>query len=137
MSGISGFLFSIVVAFIFEKFSDNYVANSAITVISGYLIYKIVFAILFHISNKQNYIKKVTGKINLPKFKRILFQMLFASTIFDIINNFTRFILLVQFLRLNYSVLEATVLSSLIASLLAYFTINMLVRYVRFFKSKR
>ena len=137
ISGILGFLVSLVVAHFSDEYSTNFVLNSALTVISGFLTYKIIFAILFHIDNKQKYTKKLSGKIHFQKFKKILIKMLFASSVFDIVNNIARFILMIQLLELEYSPIESTTISSIIASGLSYVVINIIVRYIHVFGSKK
>jgi hypothetical protein len=137
ISGILGFLVSLVVAHVSAEYSTNFVLNSALTVISGFLTYKIIFAILFHIDNKQRYTKKLSGKIHFQKFKKILIKMLFASSVFDIVNNITRFILMIQLLELEFSPIESTTISSIIASGLSYVVINIIVRYIHVFGSKK
>ena len=137
ISGILGFLVSLVIAHFSAEYSTNFVLNSALTVISGFLTYKIIFAILFHIDNKQRYTKKLSGKINFQKFKKILIKMLFASSVFDIVNNITRFILMIQLLELEFSPIESTTISSIIASGLSYVVINIIVRYIHVFGSKK
>ena len=137
ISGISGFVLSLVVSHISAEYSIDFVLNSALTVIAGYLTYKVIFAILFHLDNKQRYTKKLTGRLNIQKFKQILIKMLFASSIFDIVNNITRFILMVQLLELEYSAIESTTFSSIIASVLSYTVINIIVRYMHVFGSKK
>ena len=137
ISGILGFLLSLVIAHISAEYSVSFVLNSALTVVTGYLTYKIIFAILFHLDNKQKYTKKLTGKLNLQKFKQILIKMLFASSVFDIVNNITRFILIVQFLKWEYSALEATTIASIIASILSYAIINIIIKYIHVFGSKK
>ena len=137
ISGISGFVLSLVVSHISAEYSVDFVLNSALTVIAGYLTYKVIFAILFHRDNKQRYTEISTGKINFQKFKKILIKMLFASSIFDIVNNITCFILMVQLLELEYSPVESTTISSLIASALSYAVINIIVRYIHVFDSKK
>jgi hypothetical protein len=137
ISGISGFVLSLVVSHISAEYSIDFVLNSALTVIVGYLTYKVIFAILFHLDNKQRYTKKLTGRLNIQKFKQILIKMLFASSIFDIVNNITRFILMVQLLKLEYSAIESTTISSIIASVLSYTVINIIVRYMHVFGSKK
>ena len=132
-----GFLVSLVVAHVSAEYFTNFVLNSALTVISGFLTYKIIFAILFHIDNKQRYTKKLSGKIHFQKFKKILIKMLFASSVFDIVNNITRFILMIQLLELEYSPIESTTISSIIASGLSYVVINIIVRYIHVFGSKK
>ena len=137
ISGIIGFLVSIVVAHISAEYSVDFVLNSALTVIAGYLTYKTVFAILFHIDNKQKYTRRLTGKLNFQKFKQILIKMLFASSVFDIVNNITRFILMIQLLKWEYTAVEATTISSIVASVLSYVIINIIMRYIHVFGSKK
>ncbi len=86
ISGSVGFLSSIIIAHFVAEYSINYVLNSAMTVVTGFLTYKVIFAILFHIDNKRKYTKRLTGKINFIELKRILIKMIFASAIFDTVN---------------------------------------------------
>ena len=137
ISGILGFLVSLVVAQISAEYSVDIVLNSALTVITGYLTYKAIFAVLFHIDNKQRYTERLTGKLNFQKLKQILFKMLFASSVFDIVNNMTSFILMVQLLELEYSPVESTTISSIIASILSYAVINFIIRYIHVFGSEK
>ena len=137
ISGVVGFLTSIIIAQFSVQFSFSYVLNSALTVITGYLAYKIIFAFLFHRDNKQKYTKRFSGKINFHVFRQILIKMLFASTVFDTVNNLTRFFLMIQLLKLDYSAIEAAAISSLIASLLSYGIINLIVKYIHLFSQKK
>lgn len=137
ISGILGFLLSLVVAHYSAQFSVDFVLNSALTVTSGYLTYKTVFTILFHLDNKQSYTKRLTGKLNFQELKQILIKMLFASSVFDIVNNIARFILIIQLLKLGYSAVESATISSIIASILSYAVINIIVGYIHVFGSKK
>jgi len=137
ISGISGFLLSLVVAYFSAEYSVDFVLNSALTVITGYLTYKTIFAILFHLDNKRRYTKRLTGELNFQKLKQILIKMLFASSVFDFVNNITRFILIIQLLKLGYSALESATISSIIASILSYAIINIIIRYIHVFGSKK
>jgi hypothetical protein len=137
ISGSAGFLSSIIIAHFVAEFSISHVLNSAITVITGFLTYKVIFAILFHIDNKRDYTKRLTGKINFIALRKILIKMIFASTIFDTVNNITRFLLIIQLLKLEYSAIEAATLSSLIASVLSYAIINLIVKYIHIFTKKK
>ena len=137
VSGIAGFLVSIVVSHISAEYSVDFVLNSALTVIAGYLTYKTVFAILFHLDNKQKYTRRLTGKLNFQKLKQILIKMLFASSVFDMVNNITRFFLMIQLLNWEYTAVEATTISSIVASVLSYVIINIIMRYIHVFGSKK
>jgi len=136
ISGISGFVLSLVVSHISAEYSIDFVLNSALTVIAGYLTYKVIFAILFHLDNKQKYTKIYSGKINFHALRKILIKMIFASSVFDIVNNLTRFFLIIQLLKLDYSAVEAATISSLIASLLSYGIINLIAKYIHLFSQK-
>ena len=136
ISGTMGFLSSIIIAHVSAQYSHNYVVNSALTVIAGFLTYKIVFAILFHLDNKQKYTKRYNGKINFHALRKILIKMIFASSVFDTVNNLTRFFLILQLLEMDYSAVEAATISSLIASLLSYGIINLIAKYIHLFSQK-
>ena len=137
ISGSAGFVSSIIMAHFVAEFSTSHVLNSAMTVITGFLAYKVIFAILFHIDNKQNYTKRLTGKINFIALRRIFIKMILASTIFNTVNNVARFLLIIQLLKLEYSAIEAAMISSLVASVLSYSTINLIVKYIHLFNQKR
>jgi len=137
ISGSVGFLSSIIIAHYVAEYSINYVLNSAMTVVTGFLTYKVIFAILFHIDNKRKYTKRLTGKINFIALKRILIKMIFASAIFDTVNNVARFFLIIQLLNLEYSAIEAATISSLVASVLSYAIINVIVKYIHLFTKKK
>jgi hypothetical protein len=62
ISGVSSFLLSLVVAHFSAEFSIDFILNSALTVITGFVIYKMIFAILFHIDNKRSYTRRLSGK---------------------------------------------------------------------------
>ena len=136
ISGTIGFLSSIIIAHVSAQYSHNYVVNSALTVIAGFLTYKIVFAILFHLDNKQKYTKIYSGKINFHALRKILIKMIFASSVFDTVNNLTRFFLILQLLEMDYSAVEAATISSLIASVLSYGIINLIAKYIHLFSQK-
>lgn len=136
ISGVFGLIISIFVAHFSAIYSNNYVLNSALTVISGFISYKIVFSILFHIDNKRKYTKRLTGKINFHMLKQVIIKMIFASLTFDFINNTTRFFVIIELLQLNYSAVEAAIISSILASLLSYLGINIIVKYLHVFGSK-
>jgi len=87
ISGIVGFIVSIIVAYYSAKYSTDDFVNSALTVIIGFVSSKFVFAILFHLDNKKKYTKRFSGKLNFNILKQVVTKMLFADSVFDIINN--------------------------------------------------
>jgi ABC-type uncharacterized transport system permease subunit len=137
LSGTVGFIVSLVVAYVSTKYSTDNFANSALTVIAGFVFSKVVFVILFHLDNRKKYTKRFTGKLNLPVLKQIVTKMIFADSIFDIISNVTRFFILLELLRIEYPPIQATTIASLIASSFAYLAINLIVRRIHVFSSKK
>ena len=107
ISGTVGFIVSLVVAYVSSKYSTDNFANSALTVIAGFVFSKVIFAILFHLDNRKKYTKRFSGKLNFPVLKQIVTKMVFADSIFDIINNVTRFFVLLELLRIEYPPVQA------------------------------
>ena len=107
LSGTVGFIVSLGVAYVSAKYSTDYFANSAFTVIAGFISSKLVFIILFHLDNRKKYTKKFTGKLNFPVLKQIVKKMLVADSIFEIISNVTRFFILLQLLKIDYPPVQA------------------------------
>jgi hypothetical protein len=126
-----------VVAYVTTRYSTDDFANSAVTVITGFIFSKITFVILFHLDNKKKYTKRFTGKLNLPVLKEIVKKMIFADSIFDIVNNVTRFFVLLELLKMEYQPVQAATIASIIASSLSYLAINLIVRRIHVFSSKR
>jgi ABC-type uncharacterized transport system permease subunit len=137
LSGTVGFIVSLVVAYVSTKYSTDNFANSALTVITGFLFSKVVFVILFHLDNRKKYTKRFTGKLNLPVLKQIVTKMIFADAIFDIISNVTRFFILLELLRIEYPAVQAATIASIIASSFSYLAINLVVRRLHVFGSKK
>jgi len=137
LSGTAGFIVSLVVAYVTTKYSTDNFANSALTVIAGFVFSKVIFAILFHIDNRKKYTKRFSGKLNFPILKQIVTKMVFADSIFDIINNVTRFFILLELLKVEYPPVQAATIASLIASSLAYLAINLVVKRIHVFGSKK
>ena len=96
-----------------------------------------VFVVLFHLDNKKKYTKKITGKLNLRILKQVVMKMLLADSVFDIINNVTRFFLLLELLKIKYQPIQAALIASIIASALSYLAINLIVRRIHVFGTRK
>ena len=136
-SGFLGLLFSVVVSHLMSTFPIDPIFNSALTVTSGFIVYKTIFAILFHIDYKPKLKKRHSTTYNLRILRHLWIRIIIVSSIFDTINNTTRFVLMTQMLSLDYSAIQSTVSSSVIASLISYTTINFMVKYFHSFALKR
>ncbi|HSA72948.1 MAG TPA: hypothetical protein VLD84_03240, partial [Nitrososphaeraceae archaeon] len=116
LSGSVGFIVSLIVAYMSTKYSNDDFTTSTFTVISGFISSKLIFVIVFHLDNKKKYTKKLTGKLNFDILKQIVTKMIFADAIFDIINNVSRFFILLELLRIEYQPVQAATIASIIAS---------------------
>jgi ABC-type uncharacterized transport system permease subunit len=137
LSGFVGFIVSLVVAYVSTQYSNDDFANSALTVIIGFIFSKVTFVILFHLDNKKKYTRRFSGKLNLPLLKQIVKKMIFADSIFDIINNISRFLILLELLRIDYPPVQAAIIASIIASSFSYLAINLIVRRLHVFSKKK
>ena len=90
IAGIIGFLVSAIVAEIYAIYSPSDILTSIVTVLIGFIIYKISFIVLFHIDNKRKYTNRFNSNINFNCLKQIIRKMIFALSRFDIINNILR-----------------------------------------------
>jgi hypothetical protein len=133
IAGMFGFLVSAVIAEIYAIYSPSDVLTSTITVLVGFLIYKISFIVLFHIDNKRKYTNRFTSRINFNRLKQIIKKMIFAWSIFDIVNNLSRWIILYELLIMEFRPFEAAILSSIAASSLSYLSINIILRRIKLF----
>src|SRR4029078_1480504 len=137
ISGIVGFIVSIIVAYYSAEYSTNDFVNSALTVIIGFVSSKFVFAILFHLDNKKKYTKRFSGKLDLHMLEQVVTKMLFADSVFDLVNNVSRFLILLKLLKINYQPVQAAIIASLIASAGSYLAINLIVRRIHVFGRKK
>ena len=133
IAGIFGFLVSAAIAEIYAIYSPSDVLTSTITVLVGFIIYKISFIVLFHIDNKRKYTNRFTSRINFNRLKQIIKKMIFAWSIFDIVNNLSRWIILYELLLIEFRPFEAAILSSIAASSLSYLSINIISKRIKIF----
>ena len=133
IAGIIGFLVSAVIAELYATYSPSTVLTSTITVLVGFIIYKISFIVLFHIDNKRKYTNRFNSQINFNILKQIIRKMIFAWSIFDIINNVSRWIILYELLLIGLRPFEAAILSSIAASSISYLSINIILRRFKIF----
>ena len=133
IAGIFGFLVSAAIAEIYAVYSPSNVLTSTITVLVGFIIYKISFIVLFHIDNKRKYTNRFTSRINFNRLKQIIKKMIFAWSIFDIVNNLSRWIILYELLLTGFRPFEAAILSSIAASSLSYLSINIISKRIKIF----
>ena len=129
IAGIFGFIASAVIAELYALYSPSDVLTSTITVLVGFIIYKISFVVLFHIDNKRKYTNRLTSEINFNILKQIIKKMIFAWSIFDIVNNLVRGIILFELLSIELKTFEAAILTSITD--LFILSINLISQYMK------
>ena len=137
LSGSVGFIVSLIVAYVCTKYTIDEFATSALTVIAGFISSKVIFVILFHLDNKKKYTIKLTGKLNIGILKQIVTKMIFADSVFDVINNVSRFFILLELLGIEYKPVQAAIIASIIASCFSYLAINLIVRRIHVFRFRK
>jgi hypothetical protein len=137
IAGIFGFIASAVIAELYALYSTSDVLTSTVTVLVGFIIYKTAFVVLFHIDNKQKYTNRLTSEINFTILKQIIKKMIFAWSIFDIVNNLVRGIILFELLLIDLKPFEAAIISSITASSLSYLSINLISQHIKIFSSSK
>ena len=133
IAGIFGFIVSAAIPEIYAIYSPSDVLTSTITVLVGFIVYKISFIVLFHIDNKRKYTNRFTSRINFNRLKQIIKKMIFAWSIFDIVNNLSRWIILYELLIMGFRPFEAAILSSIAASSISYLSINIILKRIKIF----
>jgi hypothetical protein len=135
LSGIVGFFVSAIAAEGYYRHTQNDLILTVATVLTGFAVSNVVFAILFHIDSKYLYCDRSTGEINFQVLKQILKKLVAAGTVFEIVNNSSRFIILYLFLTIDLDPLNASMLSSVVASGLSYLSINLVLRRYGLFQA--
>ncbi len=135
ISGAAGFFISAIAAKVYSTYSQDDLVNSLATVLTGFAVSSVVFAILFHMDNKYMYIDKSTGKKDFKNLKQVLKKLIAAGSVFEIVNNSSRFIILYQLFTMDVDPFDASVVSSLTASGLSYLSINLMLRRAGIFQT--
>jgi hypothetical protein len=95
-----------------------------------------VFAILFQRSYHKLYTNSSTGKIEWNVLKQLIKKMIFATFIFDLIDNGTKFIFIFEFLHMGFLPFQTVIISTIISSTLSYLSINIAVKYMHVFRKE-
>lgn len=112
ISGVVGFFVSALAAELYAKYNSNDLATSFVTVLMGYVASGLVFTLIFHSDNKHKYIDTLTGKINIRILKQILKKIVAATSIFDLVNNISRFVIIYALLEFSMQPFDASMISS-------------------------
>lgn len=136
ISGAAGFFISAIAAEVYSTYTQDALVNSVATVFTGFVVSSAVFAVLFHMDNKYMYVDRFTGKTDFKNLKQVLKKLTTAGSVFEIVNNLSRLIILYQFFTMDVDPFNASMLSSLAASGLSYLSLNLMLRRSGLFQTK-
>ncbi len=136
ISGAAGFFISAIAAEVYSTYTQDALVNSVATVFTGFVVSSAVFAVLFHRDNKYMYVDRFTGKTDFKNLKQVLKKLSTAGSVFEMVNNLSRLIILYQFFTMDVDPLNASMLSSLAASGLSYLSLNLMLRRSGLFQTK-
>ena len=137
VSGTVGFFVSIIVTQIIVELNINGAFDiSLITILIGYCVSKPLFIFLFHRDNKKKYRHPMAGTTTDSMIlNRIIKHLIIAYLVFDVVYIVSRFLIMYTLLlEVGTWALEASIISSLCASLLSYLLTNITIKVGRMFK---
>jgi hypothetical protein len=134
ISGIAGFIASAVTAELYSSYTENDLLSSLATVLTGIAISNLSFVILFHIENRSMYVDSSNGKINYKILRQIFKKLGVAWSIFEMVNNVSRFIILYHLFSMDLDPSDASMLSSLVVSGISFLSINLVLKRFRIFQ---
>ena len=136
VSGTVGFFVSIIVTQIIVELDVSGAFDiSVITILIGYCISKPLFIFLFHRDSKRKHGHPVAPTTDSRILNQIIKHLIIAYLVFDIVYIVSRFLIMYGLLLDTATgALEASIISSLCASLLSYLSTNITIKLGRMFK---
>ena len=135
VSGTVGFFVSIIATQIIVELDVSGAFDiSIITILIGYCISKPLFIFLFHRDSKRKHGHSVAPTTD-SRLNQIIKHLIIAYLVFDIVYIVSRFLIMYGLLLDTATgALEASIISSLCASLLSYLSTNITIKLGRMFK---
>ena len=135
ISGILAFFVGGLFTQFYAKYDSNDLSNSIATLTIEYGIYIPVFALLFYIDNKGNYIDALTGAKKYSRIKSDIKKLLTAFLVSEIIYSLVKFFIHFELLQRSIEPYQASMIAALVAWTVFLVIINVGVKAVRLFRS--
>ncbi len=132
-AGSGGFLASSYISDLHLSYYGDKLSNSMLAVAMEYAVYIPLFAVLFYIDNRHRYIGS-DGKRNGRAIKDDVKKLLASFSVAEVVFALTRFLSQYQLLNVGMQAYQASMMSSVIAWIVFFISINMMVRVVRLFR---
>lgn len=135
ISGILAFFAAGLFTQLYANYDSNDLSNSIATLTIEYGIYIPVFALLFYIDNKGNYIDALTGAKKYSRIKSDIKKLLTAFLVSEIIYSLVKFFIHFELLQRSIEPYQASMIAALVAWIVFLVIINVGVKAVRLFRS--
>jgi hypothetical protein len=137
VAGICAFFSAaFVTQFYYTQYNESHIANSVVALISEYSVYFPIFGLLFYRDNRYRYINSLTGKKDFKTIKTDIKKLLTALSVSEVAYSLSKIYVTYQFLQLGVIPYQASMLGSLVASIVSIVLINLLVtRVVKLFRN--
>lgn len=119
----------------YTNYNKSHLYNSILALLVEYSIYIPIFISLFYFDNRYRYFDPLTGKKDSKILKKDLKNLFTAFLISEIAYSFSKISLTYQFLQFGAVPYQASMLSSLTASVISFVLINLAVfKVVKLFR---
>lgn len=135
ISGTLAFFAGALFTQLYDKYDSSNLSNSIATLSIEYGIYIPVFALLFYIDNKQNYIDPLTRKKDYSRIKSDIKRLAAAFSVSEIIYSLAKFFIHYELLQRSVEPYQASMIAALIAWAVFLVAINVGVKAVKLFRS--
>jgi hypothetical protein len=138
ISGILAFFAGALFTQLYAQYDKNNLTNSVVTLSIEYAIYIPLFALLFYIDNRQRYIDPLTGKKYKNRIKNDIKKLITAFSISELIFSSAKIAIHYELLQMyRVEPYQASMIGSLAAWAIFLVSINLSVKAVKLFRSKK
>jgi hypothetical protein len=120
---------------LYAKYDSNDLSNSIATLTVEYGIYIPVFALLFYIDNKENYVDPMTGEKKYSRIKSDIKKLLAAFLVSEIIYSLVKFFIHFELLQRSVEPYQASMIAALVAWTVFLVIINLGIKVVKLFRN--
>jgi hypothetical protein len=134
ISGILAFFAGAIFTQLYSEYDQNNLRNSIVTLTIEYGVYIPLFALLYYIDNRNNYLDKLTNKKNYSLIKQDIKKLLTAFSISELVFSISKILIHYQLLQLSVEPYKASMIGSISAWIIFFVVINYSIRTVKLFK---
>jgi hypothetical protein len=134
ISAAAGFFSSAYVSNLYSQLGSSDFANSTVALVVEYATYIPVFATLFYIDNRSNYIDPTTCKRDSRRLWKDIRKLFTAFSVSEVIFSISRIFMQYGLLQAGSQPYEASMTSSLVSWGIFFVAINSMAKLVKLFR---